>query len=249
MVRHLVAQGFEDVALTTNGTLLAPLARPLRDAGLQRLTVSIDTLDPARFEKMTRGGDLTRVLDGISAALAARFDELKINCVVVRGENDDEIERLTLWAWERRITPRFIEVMRIGEGAKLPPDRVVGGREMVGRLEHLLAPGDARPDPDRGPAKYLRARHDPSKRVGFITGTTETYCEDCDRLRVGSDGTLRPCLATNDGVGVRALADRGDVPALVDAVSEAWKLKPDGRIWKGCTEATAAQVSIRAIGG
>jgi len=86
-------------------------------------------------------------------------------------------------------------------------------------------------------------------RVGFITGTTDTYCDRCDRLRVASDGALRPCLATNDGVDAMALAETGDVPGLVKAIGEAWALKPDGRTWKGCTEETAADVSMRAIGG
>jgi cyclic pyranopterin phosphate synthase len=108
---------------------------------------------------------------------------------------------------------------------------------------------EARADPDRGPARYLRAKHDPRLRVGFITGSTDTYCDTCDRLRVASDGTLRPCLATNDGVPAMALAERGDVEGIVRAVDQAWSLKPDGRTWKGCTESTAADVSMRAIGG
>jgi cyclic pyranopterin phosphate synthase len=85
--------------------------------------------------------------------------------------------------------------------------------------------------------------------VVFITGTTDTYCDSCDRLRVASDGTLRPCLATNDGVAAMPLAQAGDVEGLVRAIGEAWALKPDGRTWKGCTEETAADVSMRAIGG
>ena len=248
-VRHLASLALEDLALTTNATRLDALARPLRDAGLARVTVSIDSLDAERFWRITRGGRLDRVLAGIEAARAARFDELKINCVVLRGENDDEIERITTWAWERGITPRFIEVMRVGEGAKLPESKLFGAREMLARIAHLVAPGEAARDPGRGPAKYLRAKHDPALRVGFITGTTDTYCKSCDRLRVASDGMVRPCLATNDGVAAKELAERGDVDGLVDAVAQAWEMKPDGDVWKGCTESTAAQVSMRAIGG
>jgi GTP 3',8-cyclase len=250
MVRFLAGQGeIEDLALTTNGTRLAGLARALHEAGLQRLTVSLDTLDPARFAAITRGGRLDQVLAGIEAARAAGFDELKINCVVLRGKNDDELERMTLWAWEKGIVPRFIEVMRVGEGARLPPETLVGYGEMLARLGHLLEPGDATVDPDRGPAKYLGARHDPRLRVGFITGTTHTYCETCDRMRVAADGMLRPCLATNDGVAAKTIADAGDVEGVADAVADAWKKKPDGRVWKGCTESTAAGVSMRATGG
>jgi cyclic pyranopterin phosphate synthase len=241
--------GLDDLALTTNATRLAKLARPLRDAGLQRVTVSIDSLDPERFWRLTRGGRLHEVLAGVDAATAAGFDEMKLNCVVLRGENDDELERLTLWAWERNITPRFIEVMRIGEGAKLSEATLVGAAEMRERVAHLLAPGDATRDANRGPAKYLRARHDPSKRIGFITGTTDTYCASCDRLRVASDGVVRPCLATNEGVAAMDATRSGDVAAVVDAIAEAWTMKPDGDVWKGCTEETAADVSMRAIGG
>ncbi len=249
MVRFLAEQDLDDLALTTNGTRLLPLAGTLRKAGLQRITVSIDTLDPARFAAITRGGRLDRVLAGIDAARAAGFDELKINCVVLRGQNDDELERMTLWAWERGIVPRFIEVMRVGEGARLPAETLVGYGEMITRLAHLLEPGEERVDPDRGPARYLSARHDARLRVGFITGTTHTYCDTCDRMRVAADGMLRPCLATNDGVAAKSIADAGDVDGVADAVADAWKLKPDGRVWKGCTESTAAGVSMRATGG
>jgi cyclic pyranopterin phosphate synthase len=249
MVAFLARLNLDDLALTTNATRLDVLAQPLRDAGLRRLTISIDSLDPDRFARITRGGKLDKVLRGVDAACAAGFEELKINTVVLRGQNDDELEDITRWSWQRGITPRFIEVMRIGEGANLSEDVLVGKEEMLARLAHLLSPGEAKTDPDRGPAKYLRARQDPSLRVGFITGTTDTYCKGCDRLRVASDGTVRPCLATNDGVSAKELAEAGDIAGLVGAVAEAWKMKPDGEVWKGCTEEEASHVSMRAIGG
>jgi cyclic pyranopterin phosphate synthase len=250
MVRFLSEQGLEDLALTTNATQLARLARPLRDAGLRRITVSLDTLDEERFAEITRGGRLHQVLAGIEAARAVRFEELKINCVVLRGKNDDEIEKMTLWAWEKRIVPRFIELMRVGEGARLAPEALVGYEEMLARVAHLVdTREEARVDPDRGPAKYLGALHDPRLRVGFITGSTHTYCESCDRMRVAADGMLRPCLATNDGVAAMGVASAGDEEGVVRAVAEAWQKKPDGRTWKGCTEKSAAEVSMRATGG
>jgi cyclic pyranopterin phosphate synthase len=95
----------------------------------------------------------------------------------------------------------------------------------------------------------VRARSDSSLRVGFITGTSDTFCASCDRLRVAANGMLRPCLATDVGVSARAPAESGDAPSIADAIGEAWKLKPDGTVWKGCTEDTAAAVSMRAIGG
>lgn len=238
----------EDIALTTNATRLAKLARPLREAGLRRINVSLDTLDAERFARMTRGGDLSQVLEGIDAARAVGFDEIKLNAVVVRGENDDELESLTRWSWDAGIVPRFLEVMQIGEGAKLA-DRVVSGAEMRAKLAHLLADETPERQKDRGPAKYVRARHDPSKLVGFITGTSDTYCKGCDRLRVASDGTLRPCLATEDGLSAEQAARAGDAGAVAAAVADAWKMKPDGEVFRGCTEESAAHVSIRSIGG
>jgi GTP 3',8-cyclase len=248
LTAHLASLGLEDLALTTNGTRLVRLAEPLRRAGLHRLNVSLDTLDAARFARMTRGGRLASVLDGIDAAQRAGFEPVKLNAVVVRGENDAEIESIVRWCWNRGVVPRLLEVMAIGEGAKIQ-DRVVTASEMRVRLAHLLEAGDAEREPERGPAKYVRARHDPGKRVGFITGTSDTYCKGCDRLRVAGDGTLRPCLATNDGVPGGEPARRGDAGGVVAAVSRAWALKPDGDTWKGCTESTAAKVSIRGIGG
>ena len=249
LVSFVASLGVEDLALTTNATQLEKLARPLRDAGLRRMTVSLDSLVPERFWRITRGGQLERVLAGIDAALGAGFEELKINTVVLRDDNHDELPAIAQWAWARGIVPRFIEVMRIGEGANLPASKLVGHDEMRASLAHMLCDDPGQRDPERGPAKYVPSRHDPRLRVGFITGTTDTYCGTCDRLRVASDGTLRPCLATNDGVSGMELAQQGDVDGLVAAIGDAWAMKPDGRVWKGCTEDTAADVSMRAIGG
>ncbi|KYF81342.1 GTP 3',8-cyclase MoaA [Sorangium sp. So ce119] len=249
IVACLASLGFDDLALTTNASQLARLAGPLRDAGLHRLNVSIDTLDPQRFREVTRGGDLARVLGGLDAAVAAGFSSIKLNTVVLRGVNDDEIERLALWAWERRMIPRFLEVMPIAEGARLVGEHLVTAAEMRARLAEHLLPEEAVTDPGLGPARYVRARRDPSLRVGFISGTSDTFCESCDRLRVSSTGVLRPCLATDDGVDASREARAGDREAIRQRLDEAWRLKPDGTVWKGCTEETASSVSIRAIGG
>jgi GTP 3',8-cyclase len=243
------ALGVSDLALTTNGTKLSSLALPLRAAGLGRLTLSLDSLDEARFARMTRGGKLTRVLEGLDAARRVGFDEIKINCVVLRGENDDELEAITLWAWSLGLVPRFIEVMPIAEGAKLVRDHLVPAREMRERLSQLLLPDEARTDPDRGPAKYVASRHDPGLRVGFITGTTDTYCESCDRLRVSSAGVFRPCLASDAGVALESTSQAVDSDRINELVERAWALKPDGRVFRGCTEPGAAELSMRAIGG
>lgn len=253
IVAFLGSLGLEDLAITTNATRLERHARALREAGLMRLNISLDTLDADRFRRMTRGGKLDAVLRGVDEALKVGFDEIKLNAVVVRGENDHELEDIVRWSWERNIVPRFLEVMHIGEGAKLK-DRVVRASEMRLRLNHLVHPGDPVAEANRGPAKYLFARGpghdgDGQRKVGFITGTSDTYCKGCDRLRVAADGTLRPCLATNDGLSAATEARAGDVNEIVTAVEHAWRMKPDGDVWKGCTEPAAASVSMRGIGG
>ena len=249
VVAYLGELGLDDIALTTNATRLEKLAKPLRAAGLRRVNVSLDSLDRERFKRMTRGGKLDVVMRGIDAALGAGFDEIKLNAVIVKDENDVEVEALVRWSWERNIVPRLLEVMAIGEGAKLA-DRVVTAADMRVRLAHLIdASADGQREADRGPARYVRARHDATKKIGFITGTSDTYCKGCDRLRVASDGMLRPCLATNDGLSASQLARSGDALGVADAVAEAWTLKPDGESFKGCTESSAAEVSMRGIGG
>ena len=249
VISRVRALGVDDLAMTTNASRLERLAKPLRDAGLQRITVSLDSLDAARFSRITRGGDLSAVLRGVDAAVAAGFDEVKTNTVVLRGENDDELDRIVAWAWARGITPRFIEVMGVGEGGRIWRDKLVSAAEQRALLAGLLddAPGER--DPDRGPSKYVLARDGSGRRVGFITGSTDTYCAGCDRLRATSDGMLRPCLSTNDGVSVADdLRDGADAEVVSARLREAWAMKPDDR-WKGCTEETARRVNMRATGG
>jgi cyclic pyranopterin phosphate synthase len=249
IVAHLSSLGFDDLALTTNASQLERLAVPLRSAGLHRINVSLDTLDAGRFRAITRGGSLARVLAGIDAAQRADFSPIKLNTVVLRGHNDDELESILLWAWSRGMVPRFLEVMPIAEGAKLVGEHLVTAAAMRAALSHHLLPDEPLVEPGLGPAKYVRARSDPTLRVGFISGTSDTFCDACDRLRVSSTGVLRPCLATDDGVDAADLARSGDAAGIADRIGDAWALKPDGDVWKGCTEATAADVSMRAIGG
>lgn len=248
LVRRVRAMGVDDLALTTNASRLEALAAPLRDAGLQRINVSIDSLRPDRFARITRGGDLGEVLRGIDAALRAGFDEVKTNSVVLRGVNDDELPDITRWAWSLGVTPRFLEVMGVGEGGRIWREMLVTVDEMRARLDELLRREAPRRESDRGPAHYITAR-DGRHRVGFISGSSDTYCAGCDRLRATSDGVLRPCLATNDGVDARdALGADAPAGAVRERLREAWAMKPDAR-WKGCTEVTARSVSMRGTGG
>lgn len=248
LVRLIAEKSPLDLSLTTNATRLARLAKPLADAGLHRINISLDTLDPARFHALTRGGQLDDVLAGIDAAINAKLHPIKLNIVVLRDVNVEELEALVDFAWARGLVPRFLEVMNIGEGAKHAHQRVEAS-EMIARLGSKLTRAAPMPESDRGPARYLHARHDPSLRVGFITGASEPYCAECDRLRVSSDGVLRACLARDEGVEASHAARDGDRDAIPQLVQQAWSMKPDGEVFQGCNEASAQSVRMRAIGG
>lgn len=252
IVRAVAAvPGVEDVALTTNATRLRELAGPLFSAGLRRINVSLDSLDGGRFFRLTRGGRLDDVLLGLDAARAVGFSELKLNTVVLGDENDHELPAITEYAWSIGATPRFLERMRVGEGARLAA-RFVPYDEMRARLAHLLVADDPVQDRDRGPARYVLANAGagrPGARVGFITGSSATFCDGCDRLRASSDGKLRACLAQNDSVDVAAAVRAGDVDAIGRGLASAWAGKPDGSVFRGCNEDSAAAVDMRATGG
>jgi cyclic pyranopterin phosphate synthase len=213
--------GLEDLSLSTNGVRLPALAAPLRAAGLDRVNVSVDSLDPARVVALARrdlGFDPVAALD---AAERAGLAPIKVNVVLVRGVNDDEVERLAALSVERPWHVRFIELMPVGDLAERTPDDAAGTRavpspEVVARLEAL---GDAlgRPLEDgggpargNGPAAYRRFRGARGS-VGVITPLTHSYCGACNRVRVTADGRLRTCLYGDHEVGLRD-ALRAGVP-------------------------------------
>ena len=192
-----------DLCLTTNATRLERYAADLFRAGLRRLNVSLDTIDPDRFRALTRGGDVGRVVEGIDAACRAGFSDVAVNIVALRGRNDDEFGTLVDWAWARGLVPRFIEPMPIGEGSKLPPSEGIGWREIAVRLGPRVAlDGTDRPE-GRGPAFYVPAADGSARRVGFITAVTENFCETCNRIRVTAKGDLRACLASRRAISLR----------------------------------------------
>lgn len=204
----------EELVMTTNATRLAELARPLRDAGLHGVNVSIDSLDPVRFREMTRGGDLGRVLAGIHAALDAGL-EVKLNAVALRGVNDQEAGRLVDFAWDLGVTPRFIELMPLGEAAKLPREAFLGVEDIVERLGDRVARGQRTSVAGKGPARYLDASDGSGRRVGFITAVTDTFCESCNRVRLTARGDIRACLASRRAVSLRDLLRSGASDAEV----------------------------------
>jgi GTP 3',8-cyclase len=199
--------GIEDVALTTNGHRLDELVGPLAEAGLGSLNVSLDTLDPARLDRVSgRGARLDRILAGIDAA-AGRFRSLKLNTVLMRAVNEDELAALIRYAWDRGALPRFIEQMPFAGGEVVPLAEV--------RARLVTAGFALRPDPFRGwgPARHVRAT-DPGGReglVGLIGAMTENFCEDCNRARIAADGGFQACLGGSERTSLRDLM-RGGAP-------------------------------------
>jgi cyclic pyranopterin phosphate synthase len=199
------APGIEEVAITTNGQRLEELAGPLRAAGVSRLNVSLDTLDPARLARLSgRAADLPRILRGIGAASAAGYASLKLNAVVVREVNQGELGDLARFAWARGAVPRFIELMPFGPGKPVP----------TAEVKRLLEAQGVRLTPDStrgwGPAYHMRGESAGlSGLVGFIGAMTENFCDGCNRIRVGADGALRSCLGGRDRVPLLPLLRSG----------------------------------------
>ncbi len=227
LVARLVAiDGIDDLALTTNGLLLAPLAADLRQAGLRRVTISLDTLRPERMAAFARSGRHADVIAGIDAARAAGFDAVKLNCVVVRGFNDDEVVALVEFARDRGVELRFIEYMDVGGATRWDRDAVVSRDEIVATLAGAF--GGVEPLAERGAAPAERFVLGDGTTVGIIASTTAPFCRDCDRARITADGTFFLCLYAGDGVDLReplrAGANDAELAALLRA---AWAGRRD----------------------
>ncbi len=204
LVANLAELDLDDLAMTTNGHTLADLAPALHRAGLRRLNVSIDTLDPVRFRAITRWGDLGRVINGVEAAKAVGFRNTKINVVALAGFNDAELPEIASWAWEHDATPRFIEWMPMSDGELFAPGAFLPAAIVRERLVQAFGP--LRPDqpsdlPGVGPARYYRTRS--GERVGIISAVTEPFCETCNRVRLSATGQLHTCLARDESIDLR----------------------------------------------
>jgi cyclic pyranopterin phosphate synthase len=205
--------GIEELALTTNGHALHGLAAPLRAAGVSRLNVSLDTLDPARLRRLAgRSASLERIVEGLRAATAAGFDSVKLNVVVVRGENEGELGDLVRFAWGLGMTPRFIELMPFGAGDPVPTAEV---KALLAAQGVALAPDATQ---GWGPAHHMRGTSGTGASalaglVGFIGAMTEPFCDRCNRVRLAADGSLRACLGGREAVPLAALLRAGATDA------------------------------------
>lgn len=230
LVRMLAqVAGLEGLTLTTNGTLLAPLAEPLAQAGLQRVNISLDTLRPDRYRAMTRRGALADALAGIAAAQEAGLHPVKINAVVMRGVNDDEVVALARCAVERGWHVRFIEVMPLGKEPALARALFVPSAETRARIEEALGPLAPAEVPGSGPARTWRPAGAPEGSIGFISALSEHFCGACNRLRLSADGRLYPCLFSDLEVALRGPLRAGaDDETLRQVFLRAISLKAEG---------------------
>jgi cyclic pyranopterin phosphate synthase len=214
--------------MTTNGSQLGKLAAPLFDAGVKRLNISLDSLDPTLFRQLTRTGELGQVVAGIDAAIAAGFERTKLNCVVMKGRNDQQINELVAFAIDRGLDISFIEEMPLGtisehsrSDAFFSSARV---RERIAERYTLIESAES----TQGPSRYWRLAEAPHIRLGFISPHSHNFCGTCNRVRLTVEGRLLLCLGNEHSVDLKAVlrAYPGDTGRLQRAIVEAMKLKP-----------------------
>jgi GTP 3',8-cyclase len=266
LVRRIAAvPGIEQVVMTSNGHLLDELAGPLAEAGLSAINISIDTLDPERFERLTGRGDLARVQAGIAAAVAAGL-RVSLNAVALRGVNDDELVALCRYAWSVGAVPRFIEHMPMSGGALYEPEAELPAAQIRRVIEAELGPLVASQPAgrDAGPARYWSVARapgqprvtdpsgsasEPEREVGIISAMTEHFCDDCNRLRLTAVGALHACLGHDDAVSLRdVLRGGGSDDDLVRAIDAAVTGKRAGHGFER-TGGGAPQKHMIGIGG
>lgn len=219
--------GLGEIALTTNGSLLAGQAAELRRAGVGEINISLDTLRPERFAELTRGGDWHQVWEGIMAALEQGFQAVKLNTVLLGGLNDDELVELAALTERYPLAVRFIELMPLGEAGGVSATFVSAAKAR----ERLVTELGLEPEPGpsgKGPAVYYRRPGSPG-RVGFIGALTEHFCTTCNRLRLTAQGQLIPCLGQEVGLDLRTpLRSGGSDAELFSLWQQALQLKPEG---------------------
>ena len=243
LVAALAALGIRDLAMTTNAQQLAAMAGTLRDAGLHRINISLDSLDPDTFRRITRGGPVDQTLAGIDAALQAGLAPVKLNMVVMRGINDHEVCDVLSFALARGCELRFLELMPVGYGAELFDKAFVSTDSVRRMLASRFELEPLAPTPGSSARRCRVKQTDGLAGVaGFISPCTNPFCAGCTRLRLTADGRLMGCLARNDGVRIRPLLADADDDALADAVRA-------GLLGKRSDRHFAQATPMAAIGG
>lgn len=229
LCRNIAAlPGLQELCMTSNGSQLGKLAAPLFDAGLKRLNISLDSLHPGRFRELTRTGELATVIAGIDAARAAGFTHTKLNCVVMKGRNDDEVVDLVRFAIDRELDISFIEEMPLGTISEHSRAEAFFSSEQVRErlAEHFTLLPSA--DTTHGPSRYWRLAEAPHIRVGFISPHSHNFCATCNRVRLTVEGKLLLCLGNEHSADLKAVlrANPGQPEKLQKAIVEAMRLKP-----------------------
>lgn len=225
LARYLDDGSLEELTLTTNGSQLARFADELREVGVRRINVSLDTLDTEKFRTITRWGRLEKVLTGLEAAKRAGL-EVKINAVAVRGGNEDEFDDMIAWCGREGFDLTLIETMPMGDIGSDRLDQYLPLSLVRARLAENWTLSDIDYQTG-GPARYTRIE-ETGKRLGFITPLTHNFCESCNRVRLTCTGTLYMCLGQNDAADLRSVLRDGDDAALDAAIDEAIGRKPKG---------------------
>jgi cyclic pyranopterin phosphate synthase len=240
--------GIDDLAMTTNGTLLARYAAELAQAGLKRVNVSLDTLKPERFRQITRQGDLATVFEGIAAAREAGLAPLKVNTVIVRGLNDDEVVDFARLTLEGDWHVRFIELMPLGTNTAWAGDGYVSINEVRHRIEAALGELKAtKVGVGNGPARYYRLPGAVGT-IGFISPVSEHFCYQCNRLRLTADGRLRPCLLSDYEIDLRTpLAQGADLAEVRELLIHSIEAKPERHHLNECV--APRERAMSEIGG
>jgi cyclic pyranopterin phosphate synthase len=240
----------KDLAVTTNGILLGSMAHDLKSAGVDRVNVSLDTLDAERYAQITGKDCLESVLSGIRKAMDARLAPLKINMVPMRGINDDEIVDMARWSLSAPIDIRFIELMPTSgwamdkhEQCYIPVDEVRRKVEQIGPLEEV-------PQIEtRGPATYARLPN-AQGRIGFISAVSHSFCSTCNRLRLTADGKLRACLFAEHEIDIKGpLRNGADLDTLKAIIQSTASAKPAGHRLDACSPTLIKGRLMRSIGG
>jgi cyclic pyranopterin phosphate synthase len=228
LCRHIAAlPGLRELVMTSNGSQLQRLARPLVDAGVKRMNISLDSLDSERFRAITRNGDLAQVLRGVEAASTAGFDRIKLNCVVMKGRNFDEVLPLVQYAIDLGIDITFIEEMPLGEVGRSRGESFCASDEVRALIASRHALLDSAEN-SGGPARYVRLAQHPQTRIGFISPNSHNFCASCNRVRMTVEGRLLLCLGQEDSLDLRGLLRRYplDDQPIVSAVQQALRGKP-----------------------
>lgn len=233
-------EGVKDLTMTTNGTLLKSLAKPLKEAGLNRINISVDTFNPEKYKTMTRGGNVNDVIESMKVAIEVGLYPIRLNVVLIEGFNDDEIESIVALTKDQEIDIRFIELMPIGDLEHKTPLGYLSNKTVLDRVPELES--DHTED-QISVAEYYRLPGGKG-RIGLINPMSHKFCDRCNKIRITADGKLKPCLHTDEEIDLKSRAH--DLDALREAIKQGILEKNETHLLE---EACYTQRDMNRIGG